>query len=228
MSGTNRRYGSQAAKCAGIVAVLLALAGCEQTFRNMYDQAKYKPLAPSAMWADGRASRPAVDGSVSHAAGTFAGSSSGRLALTTPAPVVPPIASVRDDLRPQGADVGTLRMPPITLALLQRGQERFDIYCAPCHGPLGDGDGYIVRRGFPAPPSFHIERLRNAPDRHFVDVLTYGYGLMYPYADRVSPSDRWAIVTYIRALQLSQHAPANTLADADRAHLAATPAGTAP
>src|SRR5690242_2733560 len=126
MSGAKHRDARQAEKCAAMVAMLLALAGCEQTFRNMYDQAKYKPLAPSARWADGRASRPPADGSVAHAAGTFAGSSSGRLALTAPAPVLAPLASVRDDLRPQGTRVdGTFRMPPITLALLQRGQERF-------------------------------------------------------------------------------------------------------
>jgi mono/diheme cytochrome c family protein len=221
MSGTNRRYGSQAAKCAGIVAVLLALAGCEQTFRNMYDQAKYKPLAPSAMWADGRSSRPAVDGSVSHAAGTFAGSSSGRLALTTPAPVVPPIASVRDDLRPQGADVGTLRMPPITLALLQRGQERFDIYCAPCHSVAGDGDGFIARRGFPHPPSYHTDALRAAGDAHFYAVITDGYGAMYSYASRLTPEDRMAVVAYIRALQLSQHASLDDVPPDQRAALEA-------
>jgi len=221
MSGTNRRYGSQAAKCAGIVAVLLALAGCEQTFRNMYDQAKYKPLAPSAMWADGRASRPAVDGSVSHAAGTFAGSGSGRLALTTPAPVVPPIASVRDDLRPQGADVGTLRMPPITLALLQRGQERFDIYCAPCHSVAGDGDGFIARRGFPHPPSYHTDALRAAGDAHFYAVITDGYGAMYSYASRLTPEDRMAVVAYIRALQLSQHASLDDVPPDQRAALEA-------
>ena len=221
MSGTNRRYGSQAAKCAAIVAVLVALAGCEQTFRNMYDQAKYKPLAPSAMWADGRASRPAVDGSVSHAAGTFAGSSSGRLALTTPAPVVPPIASVRDDLRPQGADVGTLRMPPITLALLQRGQERFDIYCAPCHSVAGDGDGFIARRGFPHPPSYHTDALRAAGDAHFYAVITDGYGAMYSYASRLTPEDRMAVVAYIRALQLSQHASLDDVPPDQRAALEA-------
>ena len=95
---------------------------------------------------------------------------------------------------------------PITRALLQRGRERFDIHCAPCHSPVGDGDGMIVRRGFPQPPSYHSARLRAAPDRHFYDVITRGYGIMYSYADRVAPEDRWAIVAYIRALQLSQYA----------------------
>ncbi len=95
------------------------------------------------------------------------------------------------------------------MALLQRGRERFDVYCSPCHSVVGDGDGMVVRRGFPAPPSYHIERLRAAPDHHFYDVITHGYGVMYPYGDRVAPDDRWAIVAYIRALQLSQHAAAS-------------------
>jgi mono/diheme cytochrome c family protein len=89
--------------------------------------------------------------------------------------------------------------------LLARGQQRFDIYCAPCHSRAGDGDGMIARRGFPHPPSYHQPRLREAPDRHFYDVMTNGYGIMRSYADRVPPEDRWAIVAYVRALQLSQN-----------------------
>ncbi|HVU20497.1 MAG TPA: cytochrome c [Rhizomicrobium sp.] len=96
--------------------------------------------------------------------------------------------------------------PPVTQALLERGQQRFDIYCAPCHGLAGDGDGIIVAHGFPAPPSYHIPRLLAAPAQHFYDVMTDGYGVMYSYADRVDPHDRWAIAGYIRALQLSRHA----------------------
>lgn len=96
--------------------------------------------------------------------------------------------------------------PQITMALLERGRERFDIFCAPCHGRAGDGEGIIVQRGFPKPPSYHIDRLREASDRHFLDVIRNGYGVMYAYASRVPPADRWAIVAYIRALQLSQHA----------------------
>ncbi|MBN9563367.1 MAG: cytochrome c [Alphaproteobacteria bacterium] len=96
--------------------------------------------------------------------------------------------------------------PPVTLALLERGQERFRIYCTPCHSELGDGHGMIVQRGFPPPPSYHIDRLRAAPVEHFYDVITHGYGAMYSYANRVQPADRWAIAAYIRALQLSQHA----------------------
>jgi mono/diheme cytochrome c family protein len=91
--------------------------------------------------------------------------------------------------------------PPMTLALVRRGRERFNIFCSECHGFGGDADGMVVQRGFPKPPSFHEARLVNAPDEHFVDVITHGYGGMYSYADRVPPADRWAIVAYIRALQ---------------------------
>lgn len=96
--------------------------------------------------------------------------------------------------------------PAVTLALLERGQERYRIYCAPCHSELGDGRGMIVQRGFPPPPSYDIERLREAPPQHFYDVITRGYGAMYSFAERVAPADRWAIAAYIRALQRSQHA----------------------
>lgn len=96
--------------------------------------------------------------------------------------------------------------PPASDALLARGRERFDIYCAPCHGLAGDGDGVIVAHGFPTPPSYHIDRLLAAPTQHFYDVITEGYGVMYSYVDRVNPHDRWAIAAYIRALQLSRHA----------------------
>jgi mono/diheme cytochrome c family protein len=100
-----------------------------------------------------------------------------------------------------------LKPPPLTLALIQRGQQRFRIDCAPCHSELGDGRGMVVQRGFPAPPSYHIDRLRQAPTQHFYDVITQGYGAMYSFAGRVAPADRWAIAAYIRALQLSQHPP---------------------
>jgi mono/diheme cytochrome c family protein len=109
--------------------------------------------------------------------------------------------------------------PTMTAELLQRGQERFGIYCTPCHGAAGDGNGTVPARGFPHPPSFHIDRLRNAPSRYFVDVITNGHGVMYSYADRVSPADRWAIAAYIRALQLSQDAPVAILPSEDRTRL---------
>jgi mono/diheme cytochrome c family protein len=100
-----------------------------------------------------------------------------------------------------------LRNPPsVDTALLARGHERFEIYCSPCHGRTGDGNGMIVQRGFPHPPSFHEPRLLAAPAQHFLDVIATGYGVMYPYAARVEPGDRWAIIAYIRALQASQNA----------------------
>jgi mono/diheme cytochrome c family protein len=96
--------------------------------------------------------------------------------------------------------------PAVDAQLLEQGQQRYDIFCSPCHGLSGNGDGMIVRRGFPAPPSYHTARLRAAPAQHFFDVITDGYGVMYSYAARIEPHDRWAIVAYVRALQESQNA----------------------
>jgi mono/diheme cytochrome c family protein len=120
-------------------------------------------------------------------------------------PVAPPPNTVARDepLNPPSA-------PPVTMALLERGRQRFDINCAPCHSQVGDGNGIIVQRGFPRPPSYYKETLRTASSQHFYDVITRGHGVMFSYADRVDPADRWAIVAYIRALQASADA---TLAD---------------
>lgn len=109
--------------------------------------------------------------------------------------------------------------PPLTKALLERGQTQFNIYCSPCHSKTGDGNGIVVQRGMPAPPSYHSQRLREADDQHFFDVMTNGYGVMYSYASRVRPKDRWAIVAYIRALQLSQNASIGDVPDAEKAKL---------
>ena len=114
-------------------------------------------------------------------------------------PALPPQHIIARDEKP-------VAVPPVTMALLERGQQRFDIYCAPCHSKIGDGRGMIVQRGFPQPPSYYIARLRDAPNQHFYDVITHGYGAMYSYADRVGAEDRWAIVAYIRALQASASA----------------------
>jgi mono/diheme cytochrome c family protein len=128
-------------------------------------------------------------------------------------PPLPPHGIVARDepLKPPGP-------PPVTLALLQRGQQRFNIYCSPCHGRDGHGDGMVVQRGFPHPPSYFEKRLVDAPNQHFYDVITHGYGVMYPYAERVAPSDRWAIIAYIRALQASEK---GTIADVPPAQRAA-------
>ena len=181
---------------------LCALAGCENGMKDMYQQPKYRPLAASTLWEDGRASRPLEPGTVIHSAGALAGTSSGRLGVPDPTRSAEPV---------------------FTAALLQRGRQRYDIYCAPCHALSGDGNGYITERGFPHPPTYHSQRLRDSPDIHYFEVISHGYGTMYPYADRLSPEDRWAVVAYIRALQLSQHAQLNQVPRAERARLEAEP-----
>jgi mono/diheme cytochrome c family protein len=133
---------------------------------------------------------------------------------TLQAPVPGTVA--RDDLM-RAEEVAT--RPPLTPQLLARGHDRFDIFCAPCHGRIGDGSGMIVQRGMPRPPSLHDDRLRQASDQHLFDVITNGYGVMYAHGDRVRPRDRWAIVAYIRALQLSQHARLDDVPDSQRAQL---------
>lgn len=207
-----------------LVGAVLALGGCESGMHEMYDQPKDLPHTPSPLFADGNASRPQVAGTMPHSGGAWAGASSGRNGLVVAVPPAGPVSGVDAQGRPlarggPAAAPGYANPLPITPQLLARGQDRFNIFCAPCHSRAGDGDGMIARRGFPAPPSYHTTRLRNAPDSHFYQVITKGYGVMYPYADRVAPRDRWAIVAYIRALQLSQHAPADVLAPRDLALL---------
>ncbi len=119
----------------------------------------------------------------------------------------------------RGDLVETSSTAPRTAALLERGRERYDIYCSPCHGYVGAGDGLVVQRGFPPPPTFHSQRLREIEDAHFYDVITRGYGAMYDYKASVRPADRWAIVAYIRALQLSQNARIEDVPAAERATL---------
>lgn len=168
---------------AVLVLCGLLLAGCD---KMMFDQPRYKPLEPSRFFPDGQSARPIVAGTI--ARGTlhdgdpvYTGEQNGQLIPVMPVAVTP--------------------------ELLERGQERFNIFCMPCHGATGEANGMIVRRGFPAPPSFHIDRLRTAPDGHFFSVITNGFGRMYEYGTRVPAEDRWAIVAYIRALQLSRHTP---------------------
>ena len=139
-------------------------------------------------------------------------------AYTAPAgsPATPPPGTVRF------AEPHT-EPPAVTLALLERGQQQFHVFCAPCHSELGDGRGMVVQRGFPAPPSFHIERLRAAPPQHFYDVISNGYGTMYSFAQRVASVDRWAITAYIRALQAGRNTEADALTPAQQAELAKLP-----
>ena len=174
---------------------LLSLAGCEKAMRNMYEQPKYDPLAASSLWPDGQSARTLEPGVVVRSAGVLAASSSGRQG---------------DIAQPAHTP------PPVTMEALRRGRERYDIYCAPCHSVSGDGDGMVVRRGFPAPSSLHTPLMRAASDAHLFDVITSGYGVMYAFADRIGPQDRWAIVAYVRALQRSQHASIDDVPQAEQ------------
>ena len=162
------------------------VAGCRQ---DMHDQPKYIPLRESTFFADGRSARAPVAGTVARDelhedVLLYTGKLDGRDATVFPFAV--------DE------------------KVMARGQERYDIYCSPCHGRTGTGDGMIVRRGYRPPPTLHADRLRLAPVGHFFDVITTGFGAMPDYAAQVRAEDRWAIVAYIRALQLSEHA---TVAD---------------
>ena len=178
-------------KRAWLLAIVAAagLAGCEKLARNMYDGAKLRPDAARTARPDvGTSTWTPPEGTVEHSRGVGALASSGRRGA--------------QDMARRVAATGAQALPAERpAAMLARGRERFDIYCAPCHSPRGDGDGFIARRGFPHPPSYLEPRLRTAPDRHFFDVITSGYGVMYSYGDRVSPEDRWAIVAWIRELQ---------------------------
>lgn len=147
---------------------------------------------------DGQSARPIPPGVIVRSGGSISGSSGGRLGERTIPEEVGPVLPVGPEGEPQAylggqAHAGPATNPlPITRELLERSRERFNIYCAPCHSPVGDGDGMVARRGFPHPPFYHTERLRQALDAHFFAVITRGYGAMYSYADRVNEHDRWA------------------------------------
>jgi cytochrome c553 len=187
-------YLSPLASC--LVPVLLM--ACQQ---KMAEQPRYKPLAKSEFFGDDRSSRPAVEGAVAR----------GRLETD----------GYFYTGKRGGKEVETFPFP-VTREVLARGRERFDIFCAPCHDRIGNGQGMIVRRGYRAPPSYHIDRLRQAPAGHFFDVMTHGFGAMPDYAQQIAPEDRWAIAAYIRALQLSQHATLADLPVEERKKLAET------
>jgi len=177
---------------AAFAAVLLALAASSGCRQDMQDQPKYIPLRPGDFFADGRSERPLIEGTVAR----------GHLDDD---------AAYYTGKGPDGKPLDTFPFP-VTRDVIERGQQRFNIYCSPCHGRLGNGDGMIVRRGFRHPPSYHIDRLRNAPNGYIYDVIANGFGAMPDYAAQVEPRDRWAIVAYVRALQLSQNASINDVA----------------
>jgi len=197
-NSSNPNFASQA-KWMGSLGLLgiLALAGCRQ---DMHDQPRYKPLAESDFYADLRSARTPVEGTVAR-------------------------GQLHEDAYlysgKVGNDFGNYMPFPVTQADLSRGQERFDIYCAPCHSRVGDGNGMIPQRGYRHPPTYHQDRLRKAPLGYFFDVMTNGFGAMPAYAVQIPDAkDRWRIAAYIRALQLSQNA---TQADARGAQIPSQP-----
>ena len=173
------------------------LAGCRQ---DMHDQPKYIPLRESDFYSDHRSAREPVEGTVAR----------GHLDDD----------ELLDTGKVNGQDATEFPWP-VTSEVMARGRERFDIYCAPCHDRAGTGDGMIVRRGYRRPPSYHIDRLRQAPVGHFFDVITNGFGAMPDYRDQVPVADRWAIIAYVRALQASQSAPLAAVPPAERGKLGA-------
>lgn len=161
---------------------LLCVSGCRQ---DMADQPKYNPLAPSTFFADGRSERPLVEHTV-------------------------PRGAIEDDALVIPKDSNNFPLP-VTKELLDRGRDRYQIFCTPCHGLQGDGNGMVAVRGMKHPPSYHIDRLRQAPVGYFYDVVTNGFGAMYSYSAQIPPRDRWAIIAYVRALQLSRDAKVSDL-----------------
>jgi len=186
-----------------VVLGVLALCACQRTgpsWQQMGLQPKYDPLVPSDFFADGMSSRPRLPGTVAR------GEASPDSYIET------------GKINGQDGDGFPF---PVTGDVMARGHERFDIYCSPCHGRLGDGGGMIPSRGFRRPPSFHTATLRAAKTAHFFDVMTNGFGAMPPYRAQIPTRDRWAIVAYIRALQLSQTATVSDVPADDRPKLGA-------
>jgi mono/diheme cytochrome c family protein len=191
---------------AGLLVLVAGLAGCRQ---DMHDAPRYDPYEASAVFPKGSSARPLVEGTVARS------------------------DVLDDDLLTTGKIDGQLadEFPfAITRADLDRGEQRFDIYCSPCHGRTGEGNGMVVQRGYRQPPSYHIDRLRQAPVGHFFDVMTNGFGVMPDYRTQVPTADRWRIAAYIRALQLSEHGAVADVPAADLQKLQnpETPAAEAP
>jgi mono/diheme cytochrome c family protein len=170
-----------------VALAALSLSGCRQ---DMHDQPRYKPFAANPFFADQRSERPQVPGTVAR------GQLNEDEAFYT--------GMVK------GEPVATFPFP-VTREVIERGRQRFEIFCTPCHGRLGNGQGMITQRGFRHPPTYHSEQLREAPVGHFFDVMTNGFGAMYSFNDRIPPRDRWAIAAYIRTLQFSQAAKLDEL-----------------
>jgi len=164
----------------------------------MHNQPKYVPLRESAFFGDARSARPVVSGTVAR-------------------------GQLHDDALLYTGKTGnadaTMFPFPIDARVMARGQERFNIYCSPCHGRTGQGDGMVVQRGYRRPPTYHQDRLREAAVGHFFDVITNGFGAMPDYATQIAAEDRWAIIAYVRALQLSQHAAVADVPPAERGTL---------
>jgi mono/diheme cytochrome c family protein len=208
---------------------IVLLTGCDRL--DMYDQPRYKPLAASDFFTDGLSARPLERGTIPRGGlhddeAFYLGKDEGRLVSQIP---TASLRAVYDrDFRRSGQSFEEVDAVELRRALLMRGRERYEIFCAVCHGRTGDGTGMIVRRGFRAPPSYHLDRLREAPAGHYFDVMTNGFGAMASYANRIEVADRWAIVAYIRALQLSQNAPLDDVPDDERDKLTQRGAGFIP
>ena len=216
MSKNNRKWSVRKISYGLLLAAFcLTAVGCRY---DMQDQPRYKAYKKSDFFRDDKAMRDLPEGSIPRGLlkedkAFYTGKKdnadqNAQVQTTTDAAGNTLVSSFPNDLT---------EMPvPVTKELLDRGQERYNIYCIVCHGPTGNGDGMIVRRGYPKPPTYHDDRLRNAPVGHFFDVMTNGWGKMNSYASMIPVADRWAIVAYIRALQASQNPggqtnpPANT------------------
>jgi hypothetical protein len=186
---------SRVGRLIGASALLLTVTACRQ---DMHDQPKYRGLRGSAFFADGQSARPLVTNTVAR----------GHLNEDT-------LLNTGKD----GQSDTTVFPFPVTEQVMARGQERFNIYCSPCHGRTGSGDGMVVRRGYRRPPAYSDERIRNMPIGHFYDVITNGFGAMPDYQSQIPVNDRWAIVAYVKALQLSAYAPLEDVPAADRGKL---------